>query len=236
VWGVLTRWFRVPDQPPTLPALSGETITSFQPDRGFLRYLLLQFWIALVVIDGVILVGWLVITIASPVVGAILFAPALVLAVVPDILAYLAVHLRFDTTWYVMGDRSLRIRRGIWVIHETTLTFENVQNVSIRQGPVQRYFGISNLLVETAGGGQSQAGPHGMQAPSTHRGLIEGIADAQRIRELIMKQLRKSRSAGLGDEADLPHQGRNWTEAHLLALREVRDAVRALPPPAAPRS
>jgi uncharacterized membrane protein YdbT with pleckstrin-like domain len=43
--------------------------------------------------------------------------------------AYIAIHLRYDTTWYVHGDRSLRIRRGIWVIHETTLTFENIQNV-----------------------------------------------------------------------------------------------------------
>jgi uncharacterized membrane protein YdbT with pleckstrin-like domain len=139
--------------------------------------------------------------------------------------------LRFDTTWYVMGDRSLRIRRGIWVIHETTLTFENVQNVTVRQGPLQRYFGIANLLVETAGGGQPQPGSHGMQATAAHRGLIEGIADAERIRDLIMNRLRKSRTAGLGDEADLRHPTQVWTEAHLTALREVRDAVRALPPP-----
>ena len=80
-----------------------------------------------------------------------------------------------------MSDRSLRIRRGIWVIHETTLTFENVQNVSVRQGPLQRYFGIANLLLETAGGGQSQAGPQGMQTTAAHHGLIEGVADAQPI-------------------------------------------------------
>ena len=229
VWGVLTRWFRVPDTPPTLPASSGETITTFQPDAGFLRYLLVQFWIGLLLIDGLILVAWVVVTIASPLLGIILVIPALVLAIVPDIIAYLAVHLRFDTTWYVMGDRSLRIRRGIWVIHETTLTFENVQNVSVRQGPLQRYFGIANLLVDTAGGGQAQAGSHGMEGTSSHRGLIEGVADAQRIRDLIMRQLRKSRTAGLGDEADLRYGlRRGWTEAHVAALREVRDAARAL--------
>ncbi len=229
-WGVLTRWFRIPDKPPTLPASSGETIKTFQPDIGFLRYLLLQFWIGLLLIDALILVGWIVITAASPLVGMILVVPALILAIVPDIIAYLAVHLRFDTTWYVMGDRSLRIRRGIWVIHETTLTFENVQNVTVRQGPLQRFYGIANLLVETAGGGQPQPGSHGLQTTVAHRGLIEGVADAERIRDLIMTQLRKSRTAGLGDDADLRYQGQGWTQAHISALREVRDAVRALPP------
>jgi len=236
LWGVLARWFRVPDHPPTLPALSGDSITAFQPEVGFLRYLLLPFWIGLLLIDGLIFVGWLAITIAWPMVGVILVLPALILAVVPDIIAYLAVHLRFDTTWYVMSDRSLRIRRGIWVIHETTLTFENVQNVTVRQGPLQRYFGIANLLVDTAGGGQPQHGSQGIQTAAAHRGLIEGVADAQRIRDLIMNRLRKSRTAGLGDEVDVRDRGRVWTETHLSALGEIRDAVRALPPSATTRS
>ncbi len=230
LWGVLTRWFRVPDHPPTLPAVSGESITAFQPDIGFLRYLLVPFWIGLLVFDGMVFVGWLAIMIASPLWGLILAVPALVLAVLPDVIAYLAVHLRFDTTWYVMSDRSLRIRRGIWVIHETTLTFENVQNVTVRQGPLQRYFGIANLLVETAGGGQPQPGSQGMQTTASHRGLIEGIADAQRIRDLIMMRLKLSRTTGLGDEGEVRGREPVWTENHLLALREIRDAVRAVPP------
>lgn len=230
LWGVLTRWFRVPAHPPTLPAMSGETIDAFQPDNGFLRYLLFQFWIGLLAIDVLILVGWLVITIALPILGIVLFLPALFVAVVPDIIAYLAVHLRFDTTWYVMSERSLRIRRGIWVIHETTLTFENVQNVAVRQGPLQRFFGIANLLVETAGGGQSQQGSQGIQSTAAHRGLIEGVADAHRIRDLIMNRLRNSRTTGLGDELVAGHKGTAWTENHLSALREIRDAVHAIPP------
>ena len=73
--------------------------------------------------------------------------------VAPDVIAYVAIHLRYDTTWYVLTDRSLRIRRGIWIIHETTISFENVQNVEVRQGPLQRYFGIADVIVQTAGGG-----------------------------------------------------------------------------------
>lgn len=232
LWGVLVRWFRVPDRPPTLPAARGETPFAFQPAPGFLRYLKLQFWILLTIFDGAVALLWLAIAVASPVAGAILLLPAVVVAVVPDIVAYIAIHLRYDTTWYVMTQRSLRIRRGIWVIHETTITFENVQNIKISQGPVQRFFGIADVLVETAGGGSVQAGAHGGAQPGFgHRGLIEGVADAHRIRDLILARLRETRSAGLGDEAEPEAAGGRiaaspaWSAAHRALLREIRDAA-----------
>ena len=66
--------------------------------------------------------------------GVVLALPFLALMVLPDIFAYVGIHLRYDTTWYVLTDRSLRIRRGIMTIHETTISFENVQNVEVRRG------------------------------------------------------------------------------------------------------
>lgn len=225
LWGVLSRWFQVPQQPPTLPARTGEAVESFQPAAGFIRYLKLQFWIYLVAVDAVIFVAWLVLTVNRPALGAILAVPALLIAVIPDIIAYLAIHLRYDTTWYVMTDRSLRIRRGIWIIHETTITFENVQNVSISQGPVQRWFGIANVLLETAGGGGGKQ-HEAQSAMLAHRGLIEGVADAERIRDKLLARLKQSRTAGLGDEA-AGGETLMWTAAHLATLREIRDALRS---------
>src|SRR5438552_283717 len=177
LWAVLVRWFKVPDHPPTLPIPSGEAMESFRPAEGFLRYLKFLFWIALSAFDVPLIAGWLILTIAFPIAGAILALPVLFLAIAPDIVAYIAIHLRYDTTWYVMTSRSLRIRRGIWLLHETTITFENVQNVEIKQGPLQRYFGIADVHVDTAGGGSEKAGKHGSLASAGHRGLIEGISD-----------------------------------------------------------
>jgi uncharacterized membrane protein YdbT with pleckstrin-like domain len=188
-----------------------------------------HFWIILFLIDGAILVGWIAVTVASPRVGAILAIPALIVAVVPDVIAYIAIHLRYDTTWYVMSDRSLRIRRGIWVIRETTITFENVQNVGVTQGPLQRFFGIGNVVVETAGGGVApQQGAHGASANASHQGLMEGIADAQQIRDRILQRLRRSKSAGLGDEStEVGTHGNAFSEQHLAVLREIRDTLQA---------
>src|SRR5690349_4882621 len=100
IWGVLTKWFRVPAAEPTLPVGPGEQLQSFRPSDGFLRYLKFQFWVALFIIDVALFVAWLIVTVAAPWLGVWLAPLALALIVLPDIVAYVAIHLRYDTTWY----------------------------------------------------------------------------------------------------------------------------------------
>lgn len=229
VWRILADWFRVPMEPPTLPAFAGETVASFRPSDGFLRYLKFFFWFVFVFVDGALLVFWSMVLIASPVAGAILAIPVFALIVLPDVAVYIAIHLRYDTTWYVLSERSMRIRRGIWVIQETTITYENVQNLKIDEGPLQRYFGIANLVVETAGGGVAVSHGEGQSSTAGHHGLIEGVSNAREIRDLILAQLRQSTTGGLGDEhhhVPSPATSHGWTSAHLAALREIRDLSR----------
>jgi membrane protein YdbS with pleckstrin-like domain len=226
LWKVLVDWFRVPERPPTLPAAEGEFLLSFHPSRRYLSYLKLYFWIALVLIDGALFVGWIVVLVADPWLGLLLAIPALVIIVVPDIIAYIMIHLRYDTMWYVMTDRSLRCRRGIWVIVEHTITFENVQNVHVRRGPVQYFFGISKVIVETAGSAEREG-------ESTfavgNKAIMEGIDNPKEIRKLIMERVDRSRSAGLGDETLAAVGSRpSWGAAHREVLREILEEVRAL--------
>lgn len=226
LWAGLVRWFRVPASPPTLPVRPGERMESFRPAPGFLRYLKFWFWIGLLPMDIAIVLGWIVVAIRDWRVGLALVLPAAALAVLPDLVTYVALHLRYDTMWYVFTDRSLRIRRGIWSIEEMTVTFENVQNVEVRQGPLQRWFGIADLIVETAAAGAP--GPKNKQ-PTGSRAVVQGIADAPRVRDLILSRVRQSRSAGLGDEREIERAGPSgWTKAHLRVLREIREAVGGL--------
>jgi membrane protein YdbS with pleckstrin-like domain len=180
-------------------------------------------------IDGALFVLWIILLFNVPLAAILLLPIFLIVAILPDVLAFVALHLRYDTTWYVMSDRSLRIRRGIWVIRETTITFENVQNVELKQGPLQRHFGFANLIVQTAGGGGA-ATKEGQTNP--HVGLIEGVADAQRIRDVIMTRVRRSRRAGLGDERldeiDSNTRAPGWSPAHIAVLRAIRDEISAL--------
>jgi membrane protein YdbS with pleckstrin-like domain len=224
----------VPDTPPVLPAPPGDRVESFKPAPAFLTYLKFWFWLSLVVPGLVLTIAS--VSIATALIAAgwwwlavPLFGVALALAVLTRVPAFIAVCLRYDTTWYVMSGRSMRIRRGIWVIEETTITFENVQNVAVTQGPLQRYFGIADVLVDTAGGSSDAK-----QKGSGHRGVIEGVTTdaAARLREMILARVRSSVSAGLGDEE---HHGMAaaagsglWSPEHVAMLREIRDGLKAV--------
>ncbi|MBM4003637.1 MAG: PH domain-containing protein [Planctomycetes bacterium] len=234
VWSILLRWFHVPGEPPTLPVPSGERLESFAPSENWLRYLKLNFWILFVLQKSLWLALCVALIIAVPLVGLLLTLPFLAILSLLAMMMYLALHLRFDTTRYVMSSKSMRIRRGIWVIHETTITFENIQNVSVSQGPLQRYFGIADVVVQTAGGGGHGGGQPGHGGNmGAHFGLIEGIGNAQEVRDRILKQLMQSRSAGLGDEPASSRRGlampaRGWQADQVALLRDIRDAVAEL--------
>ncbi|WNG28517.1 PH domain-containing protein [Cystobacter fuscus] len=227
VWAVLTELFHVPRQPPSLP---GSQVLAMRPCDGWLLYRKVGFWIGLLATMIPISAVGLVILISRPVLAVAVLVPVFVVVLGMGLASYVSIHLGYDTTWYVLSDRSLRIRRGVWTIHETTITFENVQNVKITQGPLQRLLGFSDLVIETAGGGGS--GPRQQLEHSSHVGLIEGVEAPNELREQIMTRVRASRSAGLGDEHDTESHptsaSTSWTPAHLEALREIAAHVARL--------
>ena len=235
IWAVLVRWFLVPHDPPTLPVGPGDKVVSFQPAPAFLKYLKFWFWIAMILSDTAFTVGYVALAATLVVSGfwwlALSLLPlAIMLIVGPDIPVFIGLHLRYDTTWYVMSERSLRIRSGLWVIQETTITFENVQNVRVIQGPLQRHFGIASVIVETAGG--STGGKH-EHAGAGHQGIIEGVTqeDAARLRDVILAKLRVSSTAGLGDEEHhllAPGAATAWSPQHIALLREIRNDLATL--------
>jgi len=229
VWAVVSALFRVPRGGPSLPVGDGDRHETFHPARGYLSYLKLWFWLVLVPLEGMIVGAGVAIYITDHKLALILAPVELFLMLVPGVIAYIAIHLRYDNMWYVLTDRSLRIRRGIWVITEMTFTFENIQNVKVRSGPVQRAFGIADVIVETAAAGADSSGH---TRPVSNQGLIEGIAHAHRMRDLIMSRVRRSTSAGLGDESGLADPATAprsiWTPAHLEVLREILDEVRTI--------
>lgn len=141
------------------------------------------------------------------------------------------VLLDFRYRWYVITDRSLRIREGLWKVQERTMTFSNIQNVSIRQGPLQRLFGIADLRVQTAGGG-GKMGEEAEQgaAEHLHLGYFRGVSNADEIRDSVLARLRRLRSSGLGDpeEPTVPVAGGQAREGALAAARDLLGEVREL--------
>lgn len=240
--GFLARVLRVPLVPPSVPPGRSRWVRSFGPAQAFLRYLKIQYLLLFGFLGVVLLPLALLILVAmlrdGLVLGALLISVLFLLpAITWALVGYAALQFQFDTTWYVMTDRAIRLRSGIWVLKELTITFDNVQNVKIRQGPIQRWLGIGDVSMETAAVGA--VGQHGTTLPST--AVVAGVANPQEIRDRIVERMRASRSAGLGDPDDgggktgpgsasaaiAPPVG-GWTPAHLSVLRELRDEVARL--------
>src|SRR4051812_39313247 len=111
------------------------------------------------------------------------------------------VRLDYEKRWYVVTDRSLRVREGVVRVREMTVTYANIQNVSVMQGPIQRALGLADLQVETAGGGVAHANQKQVGL-NLHVAWFRGIDNAEEIRALIQDRLRKLKDAGLGDHDD----------------------------------
>jgi uncharacterized membrane protein YdbT with pleckstrin-like domain len=228
----LLRALRVPGEPHDP---EGQALLVFRADEGYYRYRVVVFWIGRVlVLLACAYVGFLAVLIATSVLSdrkskkifdvdpgtlqTVVVITGAILAVIyltQSVIAWASVRLDYELRWYKVTDRSLRIREGVWFVREMTMSFANIQNIAVSRGPIQKLFGVSNLMVQSAGGGG------GEQGKSLHVGYFRGIAEAEKVRDLILERLRKHRDTGLGDPDDA---------AATLddALRDVRDEARAL--------
>lgn len=145
------------------------------------------------------------------------------------------VRLEWEQHWYIVTDRSLRIRTGLVRLQESTMSFANLQQVEVKQGPLQRLLGLADVRVQSAGGGSSHGSQqHGELHDSLHTGVFHSVENAHEIRDLILERLRSFRQAGLGDPDD-HHQvavhaapSRTVQSSALAAALEVLQEARAL--------
>ncbi|HWA24615.1 MAG TPA: PH domain-containing protein [Lacunisphaera sp.] len=114
---------------------------------------------------------------------------------------YVVTRLDYELRWYMVTDRSLRIRHGVWKVAESTMSFANIQQVVVSQGPLQRLLGLADVKVQSAGGGSSGVDSHGSPkgGEDMHLGLFHSVTNAPEIRDLILERLRRFRESGLGD-------------------------------------
>lgn len=206
---LLGRLLRIPP-PPEAPAGSPGSVRRFRAAPGFYRYRLVQWGLKQVGALWGLGMGLTFVNVIPEFVGSELLFIAEVVGIAGFVLqlpvTFLLVRVDFDYRWYLVTDRGLRIREGVYRVREQTMSFANVQNLSIEQGPLQRLFGISDLKVRTAGGGGGASGEASGGKDGHHRdlhlGFFRGVDDAESIRDLVLGHLRRVRDSGLGDPDD----------------------------------
>ena len=203
------RLLRVPRDPDPPPG--DETTTRlFLAAPNYYRYLLVQWVLRTVIAVAVVLpmeiipmIGSMTRALDRSVPQAFIFrAPLLIIAIVlvQRLFALALVRLDFEKRWYLVTNRSLRVREGVVRLREMTITFANIQNISVSQGPIQRLLGIADLRVDTAGGGSQKKEKEGEE--NLHGVRFRGVNNAAEIRDLINTRLRELKDSGLGDQDD----------------------------------
>jgi uncharacterized membrane protein YdbT with pleckstrin-like domain len=148
------------------------------------------------------------------------------------IFGWMIVQLDYELRWYMLSDRAIRIREGITTVREKTMALANIQNISIKQGPLQRILGIADVEVKTAGGGgtATESRKKGALAEPMHVGYFRGVANAAEIRDLVAEGVRRQRDAGLGDPDEPQHPTVHRTDDDDVtgAVAELLAQARAL--------
>jgi len=234
---LLCRLFKVPPQPDPPPG-DASSPRVFRAGRNYFLYKVVTWVFRQGMSLAGILGGIVVIRRISldPTLQRVFLAiEAIVVAsfVIQLVLSYFLMRLDFEMRWYIVTDRSLRIREGILNLREKTITFANIQNITVRQGPIQRLLGLSDLEVSTAGGGGSRSEPHPKHGPreDLHTGYFRGVNNAEEIRQTIREGVRLSKGAGLGDREDeLAVQAGEGSDSAVQSARMVLEELRTLRP------
>ena len=134
-------------------------------------------------------------------------------------ITYFLQRLNYEMRWYIVTDRSLRIRSGVVWLQEITMTFANIQGIRVNANPIERLLGLANVEVHSAGGGDTAHG----EPSSGHVGKFAGVDNAEAIRDLLVERLRVYRDSGLGEKTiEAPEP------LSLSAAREVLQETKAL--------
>lgn len=223
----LLQWLRVPPEPAP-PDGSAGSVLVFRAGRNYWRWRVFAWALAQAGLLLFILLPMLPLLVRKKPVPAsveslLLGAEAVLLAVylVALVISYHAQRLDYELRWYIVTDRSLRIRSGIWSVAETTMTFANIQDLRITAGPLQGALGLADLEVSSAGGASSKE----TGASGGHVARFSGVDNAEAIRDLIVDRLKKYRDAGLGDRDEPPETTAEQSAYELLAEARALRAV-----------
>ncbi len=241
---LLARLLRLPGAPEAPPGDEG-SVLCFRAAPNYLHYLQFKWLMGVLtsLFGLVILILFLVGSLPQDESYATLITSIgtglFVLFLLQWVVRLALVRLDYHNRWYLVTDRSLRVREGIREVKETTFTFANIQNLTVTQGPIQRMLKIADLRVETAGG-RSIDGRVTVNLGS-HIAFFRGIDKVEEIRKLINDRMAHFRDSGLGDpddvasqqRASLPSVSSSYTNPligrdEIQALRGVLTEARAL--------
>lgn len=190
-------------------------VLKFKPEREQ-RTLWIITWVVFFVIGTI---TWVVLAI---IVDFLLYGIVFILWFVVMIPIIVWIPYAHKALEYTIDDKGVYMRGGvIWKKH-VTVPYSKITNVDVAQGPLQRYYSIGTIHVQTAG----SAGKQGEKAELR----MSGIRELEKVRNAIMKGLTRSEylTGGIAkpqDEASQDGKSPVFTDM-LKELKEIKGLLK----------
>lgn len=120
----------------------------------------------------------------------------------------------FESLHCELTTRALHFRKGVWFHIERTIPLDKIQDLTFREGPLLRYFGLSTLRIETAG----------QSAQSASDMSLTGIVDSADFRLNVLDQRDKVTERG----GESPQADSSGQETLVSLLTEIRDSLKSI--------
>lgn len=102
-------------------------------------------------------------------------------AVIALLLIFRLPSRRYNAMGFAISEDRLRVARGIWFRSDTVVPFGRVQHLDVQRGPLERMFGLSTLVLHTAGNHNASVSLPGLEED-------QAIAMREEIRDHIKRQ------------------------------------------------
>ena len=122
---------------------------------------------------------------------------------------------RFECLRCILFERSLVVKRGVVFKVEKTIPLDKIQDLTVKEGPLLRKFGLRSLSIETAG----------QSAEGVAEASLTGIVDPRAFRGRVLQQ-RDRLVGGQIPQAPADQPAMQGSVASLLI--EIRDLVRTI--------
>lgn len=126
------------------------------------------------------------------------------------VVAPIFIRKYFDRLECELTTRSLRFEKGFLVHVERTIPLDKIQDLTFKEGPLLRAFGMSILKIETAG--------------NTGQGMSDltliGIMDAHNFRNRVLEQRDRVTENISSEPSD--------SSETLQVLKEIRDSLKKI--------
>ena len=121
----------------------------------------------------------------------------------------------FDNLYCELTTRALHFKKGVLFTTERTIPLDKIQDLTFKEGPLLRYFGLSSLMIETAGNSA---------ANMTDMKLV-GIMDASKFRQMVLEQRDEITYSRINGEKD-----QSTAEDHVLLplLEEISATLKRI--------